>query len=320
MTGCAGGHLMKHLLRLLLGVTLPMLALAHGGAGTAKGSIEASMLVTGEIGVNPDGSVYGYSLDKRDKLPATVVQLIGETLPDWKFTPVVVRGRPVLAKALMSLRVVAHQSSPGHFVASIEGAAFGNDAEQANRLPECAHGACLTYRERQPPDYPLNLAREGVGGTVYVGVEINRQGHVADAAVRQVDLRKLADSTQLARWRNDFERATLDAARKWTFNVPTTGEGAQQSQWFVVIAVNYVLTVHGHSLAPGYGQWDAYVPGPIQVLPWTRQGAPREVTSNADAIPDTGEPFIEDARFVLLTQLSNSSGGRNQSAGRIGKS
>lgn len=300
---------MKRSLWLLLGVTLPMLGLAHGGVDAAKRSVEASMLVTGEIAVNPDGRVYGYSLDQRDELPPAVVKLISEALPNWKFTPVEVQGKPVLAKALMSLRIVAHQSSPGHFFAGIEGAAFGIDAEEGRPFPECAHGACLTYRKHQPPDYPADLAQEGVSGTVYVEVEVNRQGQVVDAAVRQIDLRKLADSTQLARWRSDFEHATMGAVHKWTFNVPTTGEGAKQSQWFVIVPVNYVLTAYGHSLAPGYGQWDAYVPGPIQVLPWASQGAPRTASrGSADAIPDTGEPFIEDPRFVLLTQLGNGSG------------
>lgn len=127
---------MKHSLWLLLGLVLPVLAWGHGGIDAAKRSVEASMLVTGEIVVNPDGSVYGYSLDQRDKLPAAVIKLVGETLPGWKFTPVEAHGKPVLAKALMSLRIVAHQSKPNHFVAGIEGAAFGENAEQADWLPD----------------------------------------------------------------------------------------------------------------------------------------------------------------------------------------
>lgn len=310
---------MKRSLWLLLGLALPVLAWGHGGVDAAKRSIEASMLVTGEIAVNPDGSVYGYSLDQRDKLPAAVIKLIGEALPGWKFTPVKVHGKPVLAKALMSLRIVAHQSKPNHFVAGIEGAAFGENAEQAGQPPDCAHGACLTYRKCQPPAYPLNLVREGVSGTVYVEVEVNRQGRVAVAAVRQVDLRKLADATLLARWRKDFERATLDVVRKWTFNIPTTGESAKQTQWFVIIPVNYALSASEHSPS-GYGQWDAYVPGPIQALPWAKQGSPRTVASgSADAIPNTGEPFVENPRFVLLTQLGNG-GGQSQPTDRPGKS
>jgi TonB family protein len=293
----------------LLGLTLPVLALAHGGVDAAKRSVEASMLVTGEIAVNPDGSVYGYSLDQRDKLPAVVIKLINETVAGWKFTPVEAHGKPPLAKALMSLRVVAHQSSPGHFFAGIEGATFGIDAEEGRPFSACAQGACLTYHTRQSPDYPSDLAREGVSGTVYVEVEVNRQGHVADAAVRQINLRALGDSTQLARWRSDFERATMSVVRRWTFNVPTTGEGAKQSQWFVIVPVNYALTAYAQKLASDYGRWDAYVPGPVQMLPWAGQGAPGSLTNGgADATPDTGEPFMEDPRFVLLTRLGDGAG------------
>ncbi|MGH8116622.1 MAG: hypothetical protein ACREP0_11525 [Rhodanobacteraceae bacterium] len=48
---------MIHARWLLLALAIPALAFAHGGVDAAKRSIEASMLVTGEIAVSPDGSV-----------------------------------------------------------------------------------------------------------------------------------------------------------------------------------------------------------------------------------------------------------------------
>ncbi len=286
----------------LVWLLVPILGSAHGGVDAARRSVEASMLVTGEIAVNPDGSVYGYSLDHRDKLPAPIVKLIGDTLPCWTFTPVKVDGKAVLAKALMSLRIVAYQDKPKHFVASIEGAEFGDDAALYEN--SCPPGACLTYATRRPPGYPFAMVREGVSGTVYVEVEVNRQGRVADAAIRQIDLRKLGDETELARWRHSFAQATLDVVRSWTFNVPTTGNGAKQSQWFVTIPINYSFAVMGEGNALSYGQWDAYVPGPVQPMPWAKSSVHNTVANGSgDAIPDNGKPFVTDSRFVLLTPI-----------------
>ena len=294
---------MKHSVWLLLGLVLPILAFAHGGVDAAKRSVQAGMLVTGMIAVNPDGSVYGYSLDQKDKLPAAVVQLVAETIPSWKFTPVVEDGKPVLAKALMSLRVVAYQDEPKHFVASVSGAAFGQDAAESD--DSCRPGACLTYRDRSKElIYPVNLMQSGVSGTVYLVVEVNRQGRVAQAAVRQVDLRKLADATMLKRWSEQLGQASLEAARHWTFNIPTVGEGAKSNQWFVEVPINFELTVQGQQ-PKGYGQWDAYVPGPVNPIPWYPYES-SHVASNhgSDAIPNGTVPFVADPRFVLLTPAS----------------
>lgn len=282
---------------------VPVIASASGGVDAARRSVQASMLVTGRIAVNPDGSVYGYTLDHKDALPAAVVRLVAETVQAWKFTPVRVQGKPVLAKALMSLRIVAHQDKPKHFVASVSAAAFGDAAAESNG--KCPPGECLTYRDRGVPRYPLRLVEAGVSGTVYLVVEVNRQGQVAYAAVRQVDLRRLADATQLKRWRQALGQASLQAAQHWTFNVPTVGKGADCQQWFVQVPVNFELTIGAPpSRAARYGHWDAYVPGPVNPIPWYPHLAGLVASSGGDAVPDSTDPFVQDPRFVLLTPAS----------------
>lgn len=291
----------------LAGLLLPIPGSAHGGVDAAKRSVEASMLVTGEIAVNPDGSVYVYSLDQRDKLPAPVVKLIDGALPHWKFTPVEIDGKSVLAKSRMSLRIIAHQTTPGHFVASVEGAAFGTSSGYPATVGSYGYEvvAPISYATRRPPTYPSDLVGDLVGGTVYVVVEVDSTGRLAQAAVRQVDLRRLAGAIQLAHWRNELARVTLAAVRKWTFNVPRTLIGTPTGPWFVAVPVNYSATsIYSPQVAPSYGQWDAYVPGPIQPLPWATQDAAKAAVANAnDAISDNGGPFVPDTRFVLLTPL-----------------
>lgn len=210
----------------------------------------------------------------------------------------------------MSLRVVAYQTKPGHYVATIDGAVFGDDAAESTESSEGVHRGWLTYNHAPPPQYPMDLAQNGVSGMAYVVVKVNRQGRVAQAAVWQVDLRGLADETQLERWRRELGQASLKAVRNWTFNIPNTGKGAAQKQWFVTIPVNYVLKVYGEPDGtvgnPRYGQWDAYVPGPIQPIPWAKDDATRTASNDSpDAVPDNGKPFVADTRFVLLTPIGN---------------
>lgn len=317
---------MKRFLPILLCLLFPAVVFGHGGVDAAKRSVQASMLVTGLIAVNPDGSVYGYSLDQRDKLPAEVVRLIGDTLPEWKFEPIKVDGKPVLAKALMSLRVVANQTKPGHYVASVAGAAFGDDIAQSRNSPGCARDDCLSYLRRPPPTYPTDLLRHGVTGTVYVLVAVNRQGRVAQADVRQVNLRGLADETQLGRWRRELGEVSLRAARRWTFSIPKTGKRAEQQQWIVTVPINYSIRANGkHFGDRDYGQWDAYVPGPVHPIPWAQTGEKRRALNGSpDAIPSDGSPFVPDTRFVLLTPFVKSSdasagAGQPQNAGNSGQ-
>lgn len=63
--------------------------------------------------------MYGYTLDKQDKLPPDVVELVGKTVPSWKFTPIPADGKPVPSKSLMSLRVVAHKVGADNYAETV---------------------------------------------------------------------------------------------------------------------------------------------------------------------------------------------------------
>jgi hypothetical protein len=121
---------MKRLLLGLIWILSSQLALA-AGADAVRKQAQASMLVTGSIVVAPDGSVNSYAIDHVEKLPPVVVELLGKNVPTWKFEPVCVEGKPVLATAQMSLRIVARRSDDHHFSAGIVGAQFGQDHEVA---------------------------------------------------------------------------------------------------------------------------------------------------------------------------------------------
>ena len=159
----------------LAATLLPAYEFAHAGIVDVKRSVEASMVVTGTIEVNPDGSVHGYSLDAKDKIPPEIVQLVDQTVTPWKFKPVLVDGKPVLAKAVMALRIVAEQAQPKQFEISVHETSFGNAA--ATALHSCQPGACLVYADdNDKPTFPEDMVRAGASSRVYVTVKIDREG------------------------------------------------------------------------------------------------------------------------------------------------
>lgn len=287
---------------LLMALAMPAVAFA---AGTP---VEGSMLVTGTITVNPDGGVQAYTVEGLDKLPPAVRQIIQKTVSRWQFVPIMAGGKAVAAKAGMSLRIVADMVDAQHARVSIAGAAFGCDARPKSNLPgECPAGTAVHYVHRDPPSYPMNALQARVGGEVFLVLQVGRDGRVSQAAVRQVNLYSVTDSS--AHYRKVLADATLRAASKWQFSIPTTGPNAAKEHWVVQVPVNYTLGPCCSAPTHRYGQWNAYLPGPVQNIPWDHENTSSASRTSADAIASaSGGLFVRDARFILKTALADGSG------------
>lgn len=298
---------MKRSLCVLLCLLFPCVSLAANAWAVGK-RVEASMVVTGSIVVAPDGSVHSYSLDKQDKLPSAVVGIIGRTIPIWKFQPVLMldsHNRLELAKTSMSLRVVASPLPNGSCAVSVNGASFESGDSQSNQD--------ISWKER---DFPLGVAKEaqnGLSGTVYLTMKVNREGRVAAVEVTQINLRAVASDSQMDAWRRSLGRLATRAANSWTFNFPQAGKEATTDYLLVRVPLNFDP---GGPLA--YGQWDAYVPGPVQPIPWANEQKQHTASNGSgDAIPDNGAPFVQNARFVLLTPLGTDEATQPQCPGKV---
>jgi len=264
-------------------------AVMAAGPGAVRRQVEASMVVTGTLVVAPDGSVGSYRLDRPERLPAPVVDLIGRNVPRWKFEPVVRDGKPVAAKARMSLRVVARpiEGDDQNYALSIRGTHFGDAA------------GSLGFKEhRQGPHYPEMAARGHVEGTVYLLLKVDRQGKVVDAVAQQVNLAAIGSEHLLQAWREAFAKSALQAARTWTFNVSADGEDAETEFHYARVPVHYQLGERGQLAPDPYGRWEVYVPGPYQAVPWfDKEG----MISGVDALPDDGLYDVGHPGPVLLT-------------------
>ena len=260
-------------------------------------------MVTGWVEVAPDGSVYNYTLDQPDKLDSGVVNLIAKTIATWKFKPVLVDGKPVLAKAKMNLRIVATKQDKDEYEIRVRGVTFGGDGAKDEGKAGNEMNAEPSYKVRKPPSYPAVALRARTGGTAYLALEVDHTGHVERAIATQVNLRAVGSEKDMRLLRQAFAEASLTAAKAWTFNVPQSGKFATKDDWTVIVPINYSIRGTGESREERrYGQWDVYVPGPVTPIPWEQDQVADG--NNADAVADDGLVFTPDSRFVLLTPPS----------------
>lgn len=276
--------------RFWLGVALLLASATAFAAGplAVRKQIEASMLVTGTIEVDPEGRVERFQFDQSEKLPSGVIGLLQRAIPDWRFEPVLVDGKAVRTGTDFSARVIGRKANETSYEISIGGVAFGGRSGKPSERPQ---SLSLT-----PPAYPTIAAQAGVAGNVYLLVRVDRDGRVTDAFAEQVNLKIVSDENTMERWRDVLTRAAIRATPRWRFQLPTEGPDARKEDWVVRVPVMFNL-----DRPKPYGSWDAYVRGPRQRNPWHEDN--EGLAFAPDALPD-GQPYPIGSGLKMTTPLS----------------
>ncbi len=252
---------MKKLWILALVLALVPGAALAAGPGAVRKQIESSMLVRGEIEIDAQGRVSKLLIDQPENLPSGIPEFVKSQLLQWQFEPVLRDGQPTPARSRMSVRLVGKRIDDKSATIAVRNADFPG--------PEPGEGEAVTHVSMKPPSYPMPAIRAGAQGTAYLVLKISREGAVADAIVEQVNLRVVGSESQMTRLRDMFAKASLTAARRWTFKPPTRGEAAGEEFWSVRVPVEYTMD---EATGPArYGKWHAYVPGPRQAVPWSEE-------------------------------------------------
>lgn len=278
---------MRHGIVGLLCAVLSCAVLAAGPDAVRKRE-EATMLVTGRIDVMPDGSVHGYSIDRPEKVPAAVTDLIQKNVPNWKFK--IADNSNVIEQARMNLRIVAKPTDDGQYAIRIASSSFGEQKDLGSEY--------VSAKDRAAPKYPLSAEKARVDGTVYLFLRVGRQGQVEDAVAEQVNLRQYGSDMEMQRYRDVLADAALKAAKTWTFNTPTTGKHVADAYWNVRVPVAFNLKVRGAPEDDTYGKWQGYIPGPRQPIPWAQKTP--QLSISPDAIP-AGSISQADQNLQLMT-------------------
>jgi len=274
---------------------MPVTPAAHAADLTAREVMqeaEASMVVPGTVTITPEGAVAGYQLDNPGELPGAVNNLLQQAIPGWRFEPIVHDGRAAFVKSRMSLRVVLHPLGDKRFRLYVASAYFGTGD----------HSSKSALAEIRQPRYPRDAVREHVSGTVYVAMKVDAKGHPLDVAAAQVDLRVALDEHEMERFRKMFADASVEAARSWIVDPQLLG--AAGGEHVVMIPVNFqVVDRPGalHSRPDRPDNWDIYVPGPRQQIPWL--DTEQALSGGADALPNEGLFVLDQAAPRLKSKL-----------------
>lgn len=294
---------MKKLWALALPALLSPSAHAGSKLAEARKSVEASMKLSGDIVVGSDGRVLEYKIDKAEKVDAPMIAFAGRQIHAWKFEPQQADGKPVQVKNKMYLSLRLKKLDDDNYELSFVGAYFrpwlDEDAEKTEKLDIEAKSRRDSGRRMDPPRYPMDMVRMGASGTAYLLVKVGAEGKVEDVVAEQVNLRFISQPKTMELARRKFADAAISAAKQWVLVPPTEGE----SYHVVRVPVDYCLVGDAGACGPGgYGKWRAYVAGPVQVNPWSKEKD--AIGFSPDALPDTGVfPVGEKGGLKLVTPL-----------------
>ncbi|MDQ3286681.1 MAG: energy transducer TonB [Pseudomonadota bacterium] len=245
--------------RILLFTLLALCAFA-ALAGRYDKQLEASMLVTGELVVAPDGTVKSYKLDRADALPPEPRKLLEEAIPGWELDVEKSDGSPLQSPTTvkMSVQLLARPvtGADNEFRITIQDTTFRDPKEPVQ---------VEAKGELTPPKYPMSAAQSGVSGIVYVVLRLNSDGTVAQAHVEQINMTVLTNERTLRRFSKVLSEAAVGAAQQWTFNIAPE-RLANPEPVGVRVPVEFLMT--GKTPEVEYGRWHAYVPGPYAPIPW----------------------------------------------------
>jgi len=281
----------------LLAIGLVAVATVAGAVpGSVRKQVESSLLVTGEVDIEPNGSVSKIAIDHEEKLPEGVRTFVREAGLHWRFEPVLRDGKPIQARAPMSVRVVAKKVEGDQYRITLSGASFERrDDDSPERVGMV---------KMDPPAYPERAWRTNAAGSVYLVVKVGRDGKVQDVVAEQVNLRVLASEGEMRLLRNVFAKSALAAAKAWQFRIPTQGDTVDAPFWNVRVPVSYAMggqPMEGR--ADDYGKWISYVPGPRTLVPWAQDD---RAGFSPDALIDGGVYMADSNAPRLLTPLQGS--------------
>ena len=197
--------------------------------------------------------------------------LLDKSVRKWTFHPVLVDRTPVPARTNMRITLAA-QAAEGGYRVVVDNVTFGVALDEAERRLDGGSAgedeAFIRVQSNRPmPAYPGNLARAGVEGAVLVGVKVTADGKAEEAIALQSTLFNVRGRDRtLDEARKLFEDATVNAIRRWTFEVTARKAKPTASDLSGVIRVVFRMPTAVASDAPG--QWQVELRSEKRIAPW----------------------------------------------------
>jgi len=174
----------------------------------------------------------------------------------------------------MTLRLHGEPTSGDSYSLSVASVSFGS----------------LTRARADPPDYPHDALRAGLGARVVLYLLIDADGKVIEAMAGQTSLDKRARNEHEAEaWRDQFEKASIRAAKLWRYSPSEFVNDRPMSRRYAVAPIVFSIGRHASI---------AYLPGPIHPAPWQEAKTANKAQERFAQLSD-GETASTDTHFHL---------------------
>ena len=266
------------ILSVLLALALAPVVQAEETPATPTVAPTYEITASGDLEIGPDGRVHHYELDH--KQPAPIEAALAKGIAQWRFVPVLVEGRPVIAVTRMRMRIAAEPIGSGGYQLRVRNVWFGEPSR--------------SERDRNPPSYPLGALHAGMGAKVLLVLKLDEHGKVARVHTEQVSLDHRTRSKRAAkRWREMFADASTQAARRWKFDINEIVNGEP-------VGTSVRVPVGFYIGGRATNSWNSYLPGPRHPIPWVTDEA---LAATGGMALEDGEVQPLNSRFRLSTKV-----------------
>ena len=237
------------------------------------------MDAVGEVQIGTDGSVTDYRL--HNKITPLIADLVDRGVRAWHFEPVLVDGKPAVAKTAMRMHLRCVPVDADNYKIEVVNVIFGEPKK-------LAHG--------DPPRYPDTAIRSHVGARVLIYAKLDDEGKVVEAEPYQTNLDvRTRSEFEANSFRKLFEQASLRAMRDWRYDLTETINGKKIG---TIVMVPFAYSLHEFGTRPVQdGEWKGYVPGPIHDSALGREAKIGDANRFADLADGQAQPL--NSRFKL---------------------
>lgn len=249
-----------------------LLVVPLGGIAREKLQISNSIMtmrVDGEITIGQGGGVLDYKITTPIK--PEMQQLLDQAVRKWTFHPVIVDGKPVIAKNKMRITLAAHEAGRGYAV-SVDNVTFRgmpSESPSGQDKPSAEQGGSvvITTKSMKAGGYPRGLKQAGVEGAVLLYVRVSLDGNTQDVIAVQSSLYNVRGRQDvLDKARKLFEDNAIAAARRWKFNVTVTKPNPTPEDMTVTVPYRYVMGRNANR--EDAGQWRVELRSEKAIVPW----------------------------------------------------
>ncbi len=258
--------------------------------------------VDGELSIDPQGVPVDYRI--KTQLPQKLHDSLVQHVRTWRFEPVLIGGKPVLARTQMRVTLAAQGTGDDYRVA-VDNVTF----PQTQGVTPDANGnaeppTSISYGRILPIHYPHDALQYGLEADVLLNLKLSAQGRVEQAFVEQtalLDVRGRPDALKDAA--RMFERAALFDITWWRFNVALHVLDPKPENLTVRVPVHFSLPRIADT-RPNPASWQQEVRTPKLRAPWLPPDPNQQSVGVADLA--AGELAPAGSRFRLTAPVAGS--------------